>query len=118
MITTEQARDFAQEWIAAWNSHDLDRILGHYSAQFQMASPFIVELADEPAGTLRGRVAVGDYWRKALARAPDLRFELLGVFRSIDSVVIHYRNQAGRIGAEWFEFDAQGRVTRAAAHYA
>ncbi|MEW5745619.1 MAG: nuclear transport factor 2 family protein [Nitrospirota bacterium] len=22
---------FAQEWINAWNSHDLDRILNHYS---------------------------------------------------------------------------------------
>jgi hypothetical protein len=27
MLTQQQAQDFAQDWIEAWNSHDLDRIL-------------------------------------------------------------------------------------------
>lgn len=117
VITTEQAQRFAEDWIAAWNAHDLPRILTHYTADFAMTSPFIVQIADEPSGTLKGREAVGAYWSKALARMPDLRFELLGVFRSIDSVVIHYRNQAGRLGAESFSFDHEGLVHAAIAHY-
>jgi len=27
MITDEQAHDFANDWIHAWNTHDLDRVL-------------------------------------------------------------------------------------------
>ena len=27
---------FAAEWIAAWNSHDLERILAHYTDDFEM----------------------------------------------------------------------------------
>lgn len=29
-MTFEDATDFAHDWIAAWNAHDLDRIVGHY----------------------------------------------------------------------------------------
>jgi ketosteroid isomerase-like protein len=39
MMTAEFAAQFAEEWIAAWNSHDLDRILSHYADDFEMASP-------------------------------------------------------------------------------
>jgi ketosteroid isomerase-like protein len=38
---------FASDWIAAWNSHDLDRILAHYEDDFEMTSPLIVALVGE-----------------------------------------------------------------------
>ncbi|HEX5049396.1 MAG TPA: nuclear transport factor 2 family protein, partial [Gammaproteobacteria bacterium] len=42
MITQDFAQTFAHEWIDAWNSHDLDRILSHYADDFVMSSPRIV----------------------------------------------------------------------------
>ena len=68
------AEHFAKEWIAAWNSHDLDRILGHYEDDFEMSSPVISSLAGEPSGKLRGKAAVGAYWAKALKEVPNLHF--------------------------------------------
>ena len=118
MIDEQRAQAFAQDWIASWNAHDLPRILAHYSADFRMTSPFIVQIANEPSCTLQGQEAVGAYWAKALERMPDLHFELLGVFRSINSLVIQYRNQAGRLSAEYFQFDGDGLVHTAVAHYA
>jgi ketosteroid isomerase-like protein len=50
MIDKTFAEHFAHEWIAAWNSHDLQRILSHYAEDFEMASPFIVQVAGEPSG--------------------------------------------------------------------
>ena len=82
MISAERAAHFAQDWIASWNAHDLERILSHYAPDFSMTSPLIVQFAGEPGGTLQGREAVGAYWAAALQRMPDLRFELLGVFAS------------------------------------
>src|ERR1700723_3107179 len=38
MMTSELALRFA-EWIAAWNAHDLPRILSHYADDFEMSSP-------------------------------------------------------------------------------
>jgi len=89
------AERFAGDWVAAWNSHDLDRILEHYQEGFEMASPLIVRLAGEPSGKLRGKPAIREYWRRALAAAPQLRFELLDVFVGVDSMVIHYRSHRG-----------------------
>ncbi len=117
MLTPEFAERFAHEWIEAWNSHDLDRILSHYTEDFVMASPRIAVVAGEPSGILRGRQAVGAYWSKALELAPDLRFEHIATLVGADSVVIHYRGVRGP-AAEVFFFDAAGQVTRAAAHYA
>ena len=31
MLERSWAFEFAEEWIASWNSHDLDRILSHYT---------------------------------------------------------------------------------------
>ena len=35
-LTHEFARRFAEEWIAAWNAHDLERILAHYTDDFDV----------------------------------------------------------------------------------
>ena len=40
-MTEAEAQDFAQEWIAAWNSHDLDRILSHYAEDVEVTSPLV-----------------------------------------------------------------------------
>jgi ketosteroid isomerase-like protein len=116
-LTKEFARRFAEDWIASWNSHDLARILSHYTEDFEMSSPMIIELMGEPAGTLKGKTAVRDYWAKALARLPDLHFDLTEVLVGASSLVIQYRGPRGP-SAEVFWLDGQNKVCRAAAHYA
>lgn len=57
MITRGFAERFAQEWISAWNSHDLDQILSHYSDDFTMSSPRIAALTEQSSGILCGKTA-------------------------------------------------------------
>ncbi len=111
------ALEFAEEWIAAWNSHDLNRILSHYSGNFEMTSPFIAKLCNEPSGRLKGRNKVGEYWRKSLTRMPDLRFELLDVIAGASSLTIYYKSVLNLSATEVLFFDEQGKVFKAAAHY-
>ena len=66
-----QAQQFAQEWVSAWNAHDLDKILSHYEEEFEMSSPAITKLTGESSGVLRGKDAVGEYWSGALEKYPD-----------------------------------------------
>ena len=49
MITREFADRFAQEWIDAWNSHHLERVLSHYADDFEMSSPYIAQITGEPS---------------------------------------------------------------------
>lgn len=112
----EFAQKFSEEWIAAWNSHDLDKILSHYTNDFEMTSPIITRLANEPSGTLKGKEAVGAYWAKALDMHPELHFELLKTFAGVNSVVVYYRGHRG-FSTEILYFDSNGKVSKACAHY-
>ncbi len=111
------ALQFAAEWIAAWNTHDLDRILSHYTDDFEFSSPKIPQIAGEPSGKLKGKPAVRAYWEKALQRLPNLRFELIDVTFGIDSLVIYYHSVGNRRAMEVMQFDSSGKVMRSAAHY-
>ncbi len=117
MIENKFAEYFAKEWIEAWNSHDLDRVLSHYDDQFEMSSPVIIQIAREPSGTLKGKDAVGAYWAKALQRIPDLHFELVTTLIGIDSITLYYRGHRG-MSAEVMHFGRDRKVIRAYAHYA
>ena len=118
MIDPQWALSFAREWIEAWNSHDLERILSHYSEDFEMASPLIVERMGEPSGVLKGKAAVRNYWQQGLAAQPPLRFELLDVLAGIRSITIYYRSIGRRVVAEVLEFNPRREVVRGAAHWA
>ncbi len=111
------AQHFATEWVAAWNAHDLEKVLSHYADGFEMSSPYIVALAGEPSGTLIGKPAVEAYWRKALSAFPDLHFDLISVLVGANSVTLYYKGARGRLAAEVFHFDAEQKVARAFAHY-
>ena len=118
MIDKSFAEHYAHDWIDSWNSHDLDRILAHYSDEFEMSSPVIIQVAGEPSGTLKGKAAVGAYWKKALHLIPDLRFELLSTLIGVNSVALYYKGARGRLAAEVFHFGPDKKVVRAYAHYA
>ena len=116
VITADFAHTFAKHWIEAWNAHDLPAILSHYSEDFQMYSPYIALIANEPSGILKGKQLVAAYWAAALEKMPALHFELLQVLVGVESVTIYYRGVRG-LAAEVFFFNEHGLVAKACAHY-
>lgn len=104
------ANDLAAQWVSAWNSGDLERIFSHYLEDFEMRSPLISERGFSPTGVLKGKAAIRPYWSAGLASTPPIRFELLGAFGGIDTVVIHYRSVGRRYVVEILELDDQRRV--------
>ena len=113
MIETEWAQAFAQEWIAAWNDGDLERVLAHYADDFEITSPLIVQRLGIANGSLKGKDAIRPYWAQGLAAQPKLTFELLDVLAGVSSVAIYYRNVTrARSVVEWIGFDPQRRAIR------
>jgi len=115
--TREQALIFALDWIEAWNTHDLDRILSHYTDDFELTTPFIVTVMNDPSGTLKGKARIREYWARALERFPDLKFELVDVFVGVRSLVICYRALLGKVATEVLFFNETGLVNHSAVHY-
>ena len=118
MINDKWAKDFAEEWIDSWNEHDLERIFSHYTDDFEMSSPFIVQRMKEPSGILKGKENIRPYWEIGLAQTPPLHFELSNVLVGANSITILYTNQIGILVSEVLFFNADGKAAQGFAHYA
>ena len=109
MITKESALAFARHWVESWNSHDLAKILSHYTDDFEMTTPFIVSIMNEPTGTLKGKDKVGAYWAIALAKYPDLDFKFFDVLYGVNSITIYYQSVLNKKAAEFFLLNRMAR---------
>ena len=116
VMNSKIADTFADHWIESWNSHDLEKILSHYTDDFEMSSPVIIETMGEPSGILKGKEIIRTYWSKALEKYPELHFEKLHVLAGSNSVTIIYNGVRG-LSAEVFHFNRSGKVYAAYAHY-
>lgn len=112
-----EAKQFAAKWIASWNSHDLDKILSHYSEDVEITSPMIKLAAGIESGSLKGKAAVADYWSKAMKKLPDLHFDLIEVTEGVDSVALYYKSVMNKMSVEVMFFNDQGLVNKIIAHY-
>lgn len=118
VISFEQAERFAREWVAAWNSGDIERIFAHYRDDFEMRSPLIAERGFAADGCLRGKDEVRPYWTAGLAADPPIKFELIGVHCGVGAIAIHYRSLGrDKIVIERIELGTDGLGIRAEALY-
>jgi len=117
MITKEFSEQFAQEWIDAWNSHDIDQIISHYAEALEFKSPLIVERYNDPAGTIYQREKLKEYFLIGLTKNPSLSFKLVEVLTGVDGLTLYYQNARGGLTAEYFEFNQQQEVVKCVSCY-
>lgn len=117
MTAEEQAHELANNWVEAWNAHDLDKIMVHYAEDVILVSPVAAKLLNDPSGTVTGKEALRNYFKKGLEVYPNLKFELLDVMWGLSSVVLYYINQKGTKTAEFMEVSSTGSVTKVVANY-
>jgi len=94
-MDSDFAERFTNEWLNAWNSHDIDAILSHFDDDVVFSSPLAQRIVVDSDGYVRGKDDLRSYWTEGLARNPDLHFTLEGIYVGVDTLVINYRNQAG-----------------------
>lgn len=116
-MTREQAWKLAQDWVAAWNAHDLERILSHYEEGVELTSPVATQLFGTPDGKVAGKTNLRAYFQRGLEAYPNLHFQLEDVLWGVSSVVLCYKNQKGTRTAEFMELSAAGKVSRVVANY-
>jgi len=125
-MTTEKAilplqaafvREFAQEWVQAWNSHEIDQILAHYADDVVLTSPVALKLMGGD-GSVGGKLALKDYFLRGLNAYPNLHFDLLGTLWGLETIVLYYRNTVrGDKTAEVMRMNACGKVQQVWANY-
>ena len=111
------AREFAQDWVDAWNSHDLERILSHYDDQVLLVSPMALKLLGGD-GTVRGKAALREYFLRGLEAFPKLRFNLIETLWGNETIVVYYINNVrGSKTAEVMLLNSAGKIQHVWANY-
>jgi hypothetical protein len=116
-MTTDEARNLADHWVAAWNAHDLDLIMTHYEDNVVLTSPVAAQLLGIPDGKVIGKASLRSYFQLGLEAYPELHFQITDVLCGVKSVVLYYTNQRGRRTAEFMELSEAGKVARVVANY-
>jgi hypothetical protein len=116
-MTSDEAWNLANLWVAAWNAHDLDLIMAHYGDAIELTSPVAAQLLGTADGKVVGKGNVRAYFQQGLEAYPELHFRLADVLWGVNSVVLYYTNQKGTRTAEFMELSAIGRVVRVVANY-
>jgi ketosteroid isomerase-like protein len=109
--------ELGHEWIAAWNARDLERVLTLYADDIEMTSERIVQLGFSVQGSVRGKANLRAYWSKSLAEPAELRFELIGLYTSPNSVIVHYRNHRGQTICEYLRVNRDGKIVQGSANH-
>ena len=113
----QQLAALGRDWVEAWNTRDLERVLSLYAEDTEMTSDQIPVMGFDASGTVRGKDDLRAYWSKALALIPELHFTLIDTYVSPNSVVVFYQNERGKKICECLRLDAAGKIRQGSAHH-
>jgi hypothetical protein len=113
----EFANLFAEQWIDAWNSHDIEKIISHYSAELEFKSPLIIERYSDPSGTIYNREKLKEYFLIGITNNPSLKFKFKQLLVGINSLTLYYKNARGGETAEYFEFNSNKKIVKCMSCY-
>lgn len=81
-MPTPDPASYADEWVRAWNAHDVEAVLDHFADDVVFTSPVAARVVPESGGVVRGE----------------------------STLVINYRNHRGQLVNEVLTFDGDGLV--------
>lgn len=107
----------AARWYDAWNARDLDAVMALYADDIEFSSPYIAALKLSDDGVVIGKAALRDYFEKALARLPEIKFIPEALYVGVRGHTLIYRNHRGERVAEHHQLNGIGAIVRAEATY-
>jgi ketosteroid isomerase-like protein len=118
ILSLSRAREIAEDWVAAWNARDLERILSHYAEDVVFSSPTVVTRYGEPSGVLRGKSALREHFRRGLATfGTNVRFTLVDVLAGVNGYTIYYSRETGATVVDTVIVNPWGKGVQVHAHY-
>ena len=79
--------------------------------------PLFKKVLGDPQGVVYGIDNLRDYFSRQLKKFSTLKFQLLDVFASPQSVVLYYKINRGLLAAEVMILNAQMKATKVYANY-
>jgi ketosteroid isomerase-like protein len=117
-MTHEDAEAHAKDWIEAWNTRDLERILSHYSQNVVFEAETVKVRWKKADGKLHGIEELRKHFALGLELAPELKFEFERVFLAPSGYAILYRRENGNRVIDTITIDDVGHAAKVTAYYA
>jgi ketosteroid isomerase-like protein len=116
-VTRDEAWNFGNNWVAAWNTRDLGSVMAHYEDAVELTSPVAARLLGTSDGNVTGKANLRRYFQRGLEAYPELQFHLEDVLWGVSSLVLYYANQKGTRTTEYMELSPAKKVARVVANY-
>jgi hypothetical protein len=111
----------ARNWVDAWNSTSVDRVMALYSSDFEFRARGILpnNRISSPSGILRGQADNRLRWFDPAAGSvkPAGTFRLIDAYAGVRSIAVHYLNAQSEPVVEVMEFTPDCKIQRSNALY-
>lgn len=95
-MISEQNKNIAHKWFAAFNAHDLEDLLSLYDDNAEHYSPKLKVRQPGTQGLIKGKAALRDWWQDAFDRLPTLKYDVKKLTADDGQVFMEYtRHVAG-----------------------
>jgi hypothetical protein len=89
-MDTKLLLDIAQKWFAAFNEHDLEKLLALYDEKAEHYSPKLKVRQPETKGLIREKSALRTWWQDSFERLPSLQYEIIRLTPHDNRVFMEY----------------------------
>ncbi len=91
MKIIQQNKQIALDWIAAFNTHDVDAILKLYDDNAIHFSPKLKVREPQTNGFVIGKIQMKQWWDDAFTRLPSLNYELINLIVDENNLLMEYK---------------------------
>ena len=110
----------ALNWLEAFNTHDLERLLALYHTDAKHFSPKLKIRKPETNGLVTGKSALREWWKDAFDRLPTLQYQVTTLTANDERVFMEYvrkvSGEADMLVAEVLEIKAGSIVASRVYH--
>jgi ketosteroid isomerase-like protein len=110
VIAKNKLMELVRDWLSAWNSRNIERLMNHYHENVELSSPTIVKRWNIATGKITGKEALRKHFEKGFEDIYHTSFELLGVLTGINGIVLIYRTGASGMAADVITLDENGKA--------
>jgi hypothetical protein len=114
---TSELKAIAEDWITAWNAHDLDRIMSHYADDVEFEANTVVKRWNKPDGKLLGIAELREHFKLGLSLAPQIHFTFEQIFFVPSGYAVLYRRDNDNQVIDVVELNEAGKARRVKAFY-
>ena len=86
----EDLNNIAMQWFAAFNEHNLEKLLSLYEENAEHFSPKLKVRQPETKGLIKGKSALRTWWQDSFDRLPSLKYHVLRLTPYEDRIFMEY----------------------------